>query len=310
MFDFLKKHKKEEEKCQTCHKGKLVNQSNEGGNIVKKFSCGHKHFAVSLSEPPIDVSDNVTASKINVRKISEENISVTDNISITVSLFFELKEKIYIGGDMINAPNIELVPDEDKNYLKAFTIKVKDTDDQSIKEATELANRFTNYLSIITRIPVSHKRPRIRKTQGEKSTSTISFTMDAVLVKNQDLDVSKLSSFLSSDSRVHQHLKQAQEGLKALLDNNFPDAIRWFFMIIENQNSSDSTKYEPLRNVVSHEKLDYPFTINGVAKFGISMNNGDHLNFNDPDIQDILEREAKNLMNIVISVVENELKNI
>ena len=283
---------------------------NEGGNQVKKFSCGHKHSAVSLSEPPIGVSDNVTASKTNVRKIIEENISVTESVTVVVSLFFELKEKIYIGGKMINAPDIELVPDEDKNYLKGFSIKVHKTDEQTIKDATELANRFSNYLSIITRSPVSHKRPRIRKTQNGKSTTTIQYGVDAVLVKKQDLDVSKLSSFLSSDSRLHQHLKQAQEGLKTLLDNNFPDSIRWFFMIIENQNSSDSKKYLPLRNVVSHEELDYDSTINGVAKFGISMKKGDHLNFNDPDIQDILEREAKNLMNIAMSVVENELKSI
>ncbi len=81
-------------------------------------------------------------------------------------------------------------------------------------------------------------------------------------------------------------------------------------MIIENQNSPDSIQYFPLRNVVSHEELDKDSTINGVKIFGIMMKKGDHLNFNDPDIQDILERDAKNLMNIVLPIVEAELKNI
>lgn len=311
MFNFFKKSKHQNiEKCPSCHSGKFEKEFNEGGNLVKKFSCGHKHFAVSLYEPHIDVSDSLTANKTNVRKINEENIRVTDNVAIAVSLFFELKEKIYIGGKMINDINIELVPDDDKNYLKGFLIKLQDNNEQTIKNATELANRFTNYLSIITRVPVSHKRPRIRKTRGEKSTTTISFTIDAVLVKKQDLDISKLSSFLNSDSRIHQHLNQAQNGLKALLDNNFSEAIRWFYMIIEKQPMADSQKYLPLRNAVSHEELDKDFTINGVATFGIRMRKGDHLNLNDPDIQNILEREATNLKNISLSSVENELKNI
>ncbi len=64
------------------------------------------------------------------------------------------------------------------------------------------------------------------KKHDEKSTNTISITVDTLIVKNQDLDVSKLHSFLSSDSRIHQHLNQAQNGLKALLDNNFAESIR------------------------------------------------------------------------------------
>ncbi len=64
------------------------------------------------------------------------------------------------------------------------------------------------------------------KKHDEKSTNTISITVDTLIVKNQDLDVSKLYSFLSSDSRIHQHLNQAQNGLKALLDNNFAESIR------------------------------------------------------------------------------------
>ena len=271
--------------------------------------CG-EHLELYPSDTPRPPCPKCGSIKRNRTVIVNERLVIKDSVSITVTLFFELKEKVYIGGNMTNASNIELVLDDDKNYLKGFLIKVLNTDDQSIKDATELANRFTNYLSIITRMPVSHKRPRIRKTQSGESTNTLSYTTDTLIVKNQELDVSKIYSFLSSDSRLHQHLNQAQTGLKALLDNNFAEAIKSFYMIIENQKSPESTRYLPLRNVVSHEELEYASTINGVATFGIIMKKGEHLNFNDPHVQDILEREAKNLMNIILPIVNNELKNI
>src|SRR5438445_12877419 len=85
-------------------------------------------------------------AKSMINRGSNDSLSLSDHIGVNVGLYFELKQKVYIGGNMTNAPNMELVLDEDKNYLKGFVIKVQSTDEQSIKNAAELANRFTNYL--------------------------------------------------------------------------------------------------------------------------------------------------------------------
>ena len=274
----------QKEKCPICKQGILANAyTDEYEKFVKEFSCGHKECEVVVAD----------SSK------------GTENIIVGYELFFELKDKVYIGGDIINSPNIELISDDTGKYLTAFIIKMQSPNEDAVKDADELANRLTNYLGGITRMVVEHKRPRIRIKHNGKTTNTFTFTIDAILVKNQDLDIEKISSFLNSDSRTHQHLFQAQKGLEALQNNDFSQAIRWYFMIIEKQQIAN--KYRPLRNVVSHEELDKDYTIDGVAQFGITMNKGDHLNFNDPYIQDILEQEAKNLHDIIWPLIDSEL---
>lgn len=276
----------EKEKCPTCKQGTVTNvYTDEYEKFVQEFSCGHKTCDVVMSD----------------------GFKGTDNIITEYELVFELKDKIYIGGKIVDSPNIELISDETGKYMTAFIIRMKNPDEDAVKDADELANRLTNYLGAITRTVVEHKRPRIRKKQKDKTTNTLTFTTDAILVKDQDVDMGKISPFLNSDSRTHQHLFQAQKGLKALQNNDFSEAIRCYCMIIENQESGK--KYRPLRNVVSHEELDKPYTIDGVVQFGITMNKGDHLNFNDPYIQDILEREAKKLHEIIWPLIDDELSH-
>ena len=70
----------------------------------------------------------------------------------------------FSGTAFVDSEPIELIPDEsDLNYLKGFRISVAPLNDENSRFAYELANRFTNYLSIITGIIVDHKRPTIRK---------------------------------------------------------------------------------------------------------------------------------------------------
>ena len=243
-------------------------------------------------------------------KVVNETVNISESVSVAAIYDFELKEKVFIGGKFINTDTIELIQDEsDPQYLKGFRISVSPLNDENSRKAYEIANRITNYLSTITGLIIEHKRPIIRQYKGQKTTNTISITVDAILAKVQDLDLSKISKFINTDTRVHQHTYQLKKGHEAFLNNDFAQAIRWFFMIIENDGSLESEKYRPLRNVVSHEELDKPSTINGVGIFGINMNKGDHLNFNDPKIQTILKQEANNLYNIVRPKVEQEIKD-
>lgn len=242
--------------------------------------------------------------------VVNETVEYKENVSIAGTFYFELKEKLYLGGALINGNNIELVADEEnKDYLKAFIISVPDFSEKTANNAFETANRLTNYLSFLTGVTVEHKRPIITEIKPDKSTRTISFTMDAILAKIQDLDLSSISDFLNKDDRIHQHLYQFKEGIAAIKNNDFAQAIRWLYMIIENNGSADSDKYKPLRNVISHEELDKDYTIAGVKIFGINLNIGDHLNFNDPEIQKILKKESINLLSIVRPIVEKEITN-
>ena len=270
---------------------------------------------VEIPEGKIEMMIDDDTGKL-LRKLRHKNIVInetveyTEEVIVAGELIFELKEKIYLGGAFVDNTNIKLIQDEEnKDYLKGFRITISDFDEGSIQDAIELSNRLTNYLSLQTGLVVEHKRPIIKEFKNEKTTTSITHTMDAILAKKQDLDLTKLKDFLSKDERTHQHTFQFKKGLESIQNNDFPNAIRWFFMIIENDKTANSAKYFPIRNVISHEELDRNNTINGVKVFGITMKKGEHLNFNNPEIYKILKTEAHNLLNIVRPIVEKEVKN-
>lgn len=225
----------------------------------------------------------------------------------TASLFFELDNKVYMGGNMVSSPEIELIPDSDQNYLRGFVINLPDQRDESIKIAKEKARRFVNYLCGVTRTVVDHKLPRTIKRQHGKSTNILQYSIDTILVKKQDLDLTKISPILDSSSSLNKHLSLLQEGLKSLNIKDYAGAVSKFHQVIENTNLPEKDKYFPLRHAASHERINGSDAIKELQNFGINMNVGDSLNTDDPDIQLVLEREANNLKNISWSVVENEL---
>lgn len=242
--------------------------------------------------------------------VINETVKISEQVNVAGELIFELKEKIYLGGTFVDTTNIKLIQDEEnKDYLKSFRIIITDFDGGTIQDAIELGNRLTSYLTLQTGLVVEFKRPIIKEFKNGKTTTSISHTVDAIIAKKQDLDLTKLKDFLSKDSTTHQHTFHFKKGLESIQNNDFPNAIRWFFIIIENDETANSAKYLPLRNVVSHEKLDRDDTINGVKVFGITMKKGEHLNFNSPEIYKILKTEAYNLLNIVRPIVEKEVKD-
>ena len=284
-------------------------------SIVKTVGTNTWTVIAGISDGKMELSINdldgslMDKTRHLIRTINEK-VGISESLSVSATFDFELKNRVFIGGQLINANPIELVPDEsDLRFLRRFRIYVSSLNDENSKNVYEIANRLTNYLSLITGNVVEHKRPIIRKHKGDKTTNLVTFTIDTVIAKVQDLDLSKLSNLLNTETRVHQHLYQLKKGHEAFLNNDFAQSIRWLYMIIENDNSLESNKYLPLRNAVSHEELDKPSTYNGVSVFDITMNQGDHLNFNDPDIQEILQKESNNLYNITRPKVEQEIKD-
>jgi len=95
-----------------------------------------------------------------------------------------------------------------------------------------------------------------------------------------------------------QYLHQARQSLRK---NNFAQAIRDLFLIIENTEINEEAKYKSLRNAVSHEKINSKNDIDNLSyNFGIKMERGTNLDVNNPEIQKILEKEANNLLDIII----------
>lgn len=230
--------------------------------------------------------------------------------STQVELLFELYERVFIGGTITSSENIVLIlaPD-DKRYLTGFRITVEDTADETIKRAMEQARRLTNFIGFQTNTVVRHKRPKISKKKNGKTEHTKTFSANALLIKIIELNLTKLSSLLDRDSPLNQGLAHAQNGLKALLDYNFSQAIREFFLVIEHTNIPEKEKYKYLRHAVSHIQLVSNTTLDAFRnEFRIDLNKGEYLNINDPDIQDLLKTEARKLGEIVRNYINGEIK--
>lgn len=318
MFDFFKKPKKEEEKCSSCNQGVLIKKSNEGGNLVKTFSCGHRRTEVSLQEN-ISVSDSVKATKKIVREINEPAISVSDSVSVNLGLYFELTEPVSVSGIKQNSPSIELIFENNSNMLKAFRINVANFQDKKqIISALQQASRFTNLITLKTGIYVFHNRPR-KIINGQISNESISYTMDAVLTKLVNLDMTKtdVQDLLDGDTIENQQLAHFANGQKALRDANFGEAIREFHQVIENENLPHLDKYKYLRDGVSHaelqslttiQKLKDDFRIVCIENPQSSLTpKGKYVDFTSPEVQDILEKEANYLRNEVIRFLDTKV---
>lgn len=318
MFDFFKKLKKEEEKCSSCNQGVLIKKSNEGRNLVKTFSCGHRKIEVNLQEN-VSVSDNVKTTRKIVREVNE-SVSVSDNVSVNLGLYFELTEPVSVSGIKKNSTSIELIFENNSNMLKAFRINVTNFQDKKqIINALQQASRFTNLITLKTGIYVFHNRPK-KIINGQISNESMGYTMDALLTKlvNLDMTDTDVQDLLDGDTIENQQLAHFANGQKALRDANFGEAIREFHQVIENEDLPHLDKYKYLRDGVSHAELQSPTTIQKLKdEFGIvCIENprsaltpkGKYVDFTSPEIQDILEKEANYLRDEVIRFIDGKVK--
>lgn len=319
MINFLKKSKdNEKEKCGSCHQGELASESDEDGNHIKKFSCGHRKIEVNLNER-VNVSDTLQASKKLVMVINE-NVTVSDDIRINLGLYFELTESVSISGIKKNSNDIELIFEEERpDMLKAFRINVKNfQDNKEIINALQYASRFTNLITLKTGMFVFHKRPR-KIVNGKITSEAVGFSVSAVLTKlvNLDMTDNDLASLLNTNSRENQQLAHFANGQKALEDDDFVNAIKEFYQVLEYENLLE-IKYKSLRDGLSHAELTIVKTINELGdEFGIvCMENpnstlnpkGKYVDITSPEIQTILEKEANYLRNMAIRFIDSKVK--
>lgn len=282
------------------------------GSNVRTIVTKKDNLTITFTiDNDVGVIINKQQSKHYERNIVESPIVVTDHVETTATLYFELYNKYYVGGRQIDSPPIKIISDPtDAKSIIAFQISVSDTEEETIKEANEKATRFVNFLGLMQNQPVKHKRPRIKKSVTGKTTQTVTYTVDAVLVQVFDLDLTETIALLDKDSMLNQKLAHTQEGIRALADNDYAKAISEFWIVIENENLGMAKQYDNLRHAVNHNKINSPKTIEDLKNnFGINMKVGEYLNINDPFIQNILEKSAYEMNKHVVSYLNNELSS-
>ena len=232
--------------------------------------------------------------------VVNETVVNSENVKGIIGIYFELVDPVAVPGTFTNANDIELEFDShNKNMLKAFTIKTKDTSEIEVIIAIHRASRLTNYLTFKTGLFVHHKQGR-RVINGKIETTPISGGIDTLITTLKDLDLTNhdLYNLITTSSKGNLQLAHFASGQKALNGENYDEAIREFFLVIENSGTSDETKYKPLRNAVSHEEL-YPSTVSALnANFNLNVLAGGHLDITDPQVDDILGQEAKKIRDI------------
>jgi hypothetical protein len=249
-----------------------------------------------------------------------EDIPISDSVNIVKGLYFELTGPVNIPGIKKTVNDLELCFDNSNgDELKAFIIKVSGSDIQDNTAAYKRAYRFTNFLTLKTGKFVFHKRPKeiVNGRIGQIAKSTGSDTVTNNLI-NLDITNSALESLLNDESRLNQQLSHFSNGSKALEGSNFTEAIKEFYQVIEYDTASPSylSKYKFLRDGLSHSELTNSDTINELSNFGITCienpsstlsPKGKYVDIGDPNVQIILEREAKYLRDEVLSYLDKKL---
>lgn len=228
---------KNENICTECNEGIVKKEyDDEYGKHVKEFSCGHTLKII----------------------IIKETLSLKDSAVVTAGLYFELTQSFGISGIKKSSNDLELVFDKkDPNLLIAFKIPLRDVQgEDDILNAYKIANRFTNFLSLKTGLNIAHNRPLV--FQDDKII-TSGFTMDVFIskLKNLDLTSQEIRNFLISGSETNQIVSHFAHGLNALELGNYSEAIREFFLVVEDDKKFPN--YDELRCVrhgISHRNLE------------------------------------------------------
>jgi hypothetical protein len=130
-----------------------------------------------------------------------------------------------------------------------------------------------------------------------------------------NIDVSRISLLLEdNDSKLSQELNlklaHAHNGHRALEKKDFPQAIREYYLVLEDTNFERKEMYKALRAAVSHHELTVDKTIKNLKLgFGITIAHGEFLDLNNPKIRKILDDEAGKLRDSVCSYLIGQLKN-
>jgi hypothetical protein len=213
-------------------------------------------------------------------KVVNEGINMSESVSATLSLTFELYDPLYIGGTITNTGEIMFTQDtSDPKYITGFVITVVNPSKKKVNSAIRLGNRTVNYLSAKTGVAVRSKRPKVEKQAG----TTVQPT-NTPKERDFDLDASKLPSLFSGNPLLNKKVANYQSGMTALEDNDPEKAVPKFHQVIEKSGLKDADYYQPFRDACSHHVLDNGNAVNAlIHRFGIKCRIHEPVDFTDPD---------------------------
>lgn len=232
-----------------------------------------------------------------------DNVTVSDSVSVTKGLYFELAKPVHCTHKQTDSNKIQLDFDNE-SYLLGFRINGianKDDEINALKTAFKLINYLTlktgHFLHFKKIVELVNGKPQLRQVESKK----------IILSESLDFTNSAFVRLISDDSKKSQSVAHLASGIKAVEMYSYDQAIREFFLVIENSRSQDERKYKALRHAVSHEQLDDPNVLNDVNQFGLRMKER-RLDVTDPQNHEILKKEAHNLRTIATSYVLSLLK--
>jgi hypothetical protein len=235
-------------------------------------------------------------------------------------LQFEFDEKVYIYGTITDSEDIKFIRNGEENKdktsvtLTGFEIIIKASNQEKIAKAKEqTAPRLTNILSCLAGAPINHKTPKLRTIRNGQTYHTVQKTFRSGYLKSIGIDkihISKLSSLLENHPKLNMQLAHANNGERAFSNNDFPQAIREFYLIFEDTCRVEEMKYKNLRHAVSHIKLSSEDAIRDLrGNFRIPIKLNDDIDLNNPEIRKIIGVEAKKLREAVGYYLNGQLKN-
>lgn len=286
------------------HKYTISSVSGGGGTtpIMVQVSISGKEWFLNFDNN--DGSILKITKERSVDDVMRTIVFANDDVSTYVSMNFELYSKVKIGTNNNQIKNVELIHDkQDPQLIEAFRIRLVNTSEEEVDKAYMLAGRLVNYLSAMTGTVVEHKRPLMLPAGMQISLPSMLIVPTQRHGLPDDLESSPVE-------QTAQILSRFKEGYKALRDNDFAEAIRCFYLIIENDGSPSSTKYKSLRNGVSHDTISGPDSLHDLKQiFGLNVPTGGSLNLDDPKVQSILYTETHKLHRIAQNKVEREITN-
>jgi hypothetical protein len=239
----------------------------------------------------------------------------------TSTLRFEFDDEVNLPVTIPNHENVSFIRNEEnKSVVKGFEITINDSTDQKIEDAKkQVALPLIDFLSAIAAYPITYKPPQIRKLRNGQTYYVVgkSFTARYSISDGVDynIDASKVLSLLLANgvSKMSRELKlklgHAHKGHRAFSNGDYPQAIREYYLILENTDFARKQIYQSLRDAVSHHELDRPKTLEKLKScFNITLEKGEFLDVNNPEINNILREEAGRLRTYVWSYFIKQVK--
>ena len=245
---------------------------------------------------------------------------MSDEHTDSTTLYFGLTEEIENFGMCENTNEIKFIfSNSEPKKIKGIKIIITDDNEQEIEKAYRKTRRILNYIGLELGRYIDHKRPEKSVKKGKKQRRQKNFTVGAILVRSFDLDLngSKIKKLIDNDNPIlNRQTSYLMNGIKAYDDKNFSDAIKNFWLAIENEKHSLKLNYKDLRDVLSHSEINNEQAISRLKKnFGLRFNEkknytkdekGWYIDTNDPVNQNIIKEHARILKSKATCIIYNK----